>query len=407
MTALTQDTQPSSSLAAIVAPVARARREGSGRTIGRIDVHADAATADIPWAMLEDACPATIYQTRRFLLPWLAAFAPQLGMTPMLVVAHDSAGAPVAFLPFGVRRQGPFTVAEFLGGKDSNANIGLFKPGFDFARDDLVSLLRAAAAKANPKPDLFRLANQPAIWAGEKNPLDIFPHQASASYLHGARLQLDAAAFVKEHQSKDTAKKLRKKRQKLEAVAPVAHAIAKDAETARKYLDVFFEQKIARFRDKNIDSAFDTPEARHFFERAALDGLAAGRPAMEMHALLLGDKVIATYGGGSHREHFHLMINSFDSDAEISRSSPGDLLLQAIIEQKCREGFTGFDLGIGEARYKDSWCDESQALFDSIMPVSTKGRLYAAFEAARLNAKRAIKQSSWAWPMAMKLLGRK
>ncbi len=399
MIARTQDQTP--------AAARQARRDGVARTIGRIDVHDGVAAADAEWALLEDLCPGTIYQTRRFLGPWLDAYAGQFGLMPMLVVAHDAAGAPIAFLPFGLRKQGPFTVAEFLGGKDSNANIGLFLPGVEFARDDMISLLRAAAAKAKSPPDLFRLANQPEIWNGEQNKLDIFPHQPSASYLHGGHLQSDAAAFVRDRLSKDTAKKLRKKRQRLELIAPLAHVVARDEATAREILDSFFVQKIARFRDMHLDSGFETSEARLFFEQATLYGIAEGRPAVELHALKLGERIIATYGGGNHRGHLHLMINSFDADPDIARSSPGDLLLQAILEQKCRGGFNSFDLGIGEARYKDSWCDDPQPLFDSIMAVSMKGRFYAAFEAMRLNVKHWIKQSAWAWPFALRLLRHK
>ena len=100
------------------------------------------------------------------------------------------------------------------------------------------------------------------------------------------------------------------------------------------------------------------------------------------------------------------MINSYDADAEIARSSPGALLLRAIIEAKCRDGLAAFDLGIGEARYKDEWCDETLPLFDSLMPVSPKGHVYCAFESARLRGKRWIKQSPWAWPAVRRALGR-
>ena len=181
---------------------------------------------------------------------------------------------------------------------------------------------------------------------------------------------------------------------------------ARDEATARRVLDAFFEQKLARFREKNIESVFETAEARAFMESAALAGLADGAPALQLHALTLDDRIIATYGGGAHRGRLHLMVNSFDGDVEIARCSPGDLLLQSIIEKACAEGLTGFDLGIGEARYKDSWCDESVAMFDSIMPVSAKGRVYARYESLRLNAKRWIKQSDWAWPLLLRVLRR-
>ena len=45
-------------------------------------------------------------------------------------------------------------------------------------------------------------------------------------------------------------------------------------------------------------------------------------------------------------------------------------------------------------------------MFDSIMPVSAKGRVYARYESLRLNAKRWIKQSDWAWPLLLRVLRR-
>ncbi len=386
------------------APARVARRAGRARSLGRIDVHTDPEAADAAWGALEAACPGAIYQTRRFLRPWLAAFGGPYRMTPMLVVAHDAAGDPVAFLPFGVRREGLFRVAEFVGGKDSNANLGLFRPDIDFSRDDLISLLRAAATKAKRRPDLFRLTNQPEVWDGRPNPLDIFPHQPSASSLHGGALSADFEAFQKARLSRDTLKKLARKRARIEATAPVRHVVAQTPEAAIAILDAFFEQKIARFRQKKIASVLETEEARRFWRAAALDGFETGAPAIEMHALLHGGRFIATYGGGAHNGRFHLMVNSFDTDPAIARSSPGDLLLQSVLEQKAKEGLTGFDLGIGEARYKDNWCDQTLPLFDSLMPVTRRGRLYAWLESARLKAKRRIKQSAWAWPFARRLL---
>ncbi len=374
------------------------RRDGKTRSIGRIDVLENPALALKRWETLETLCPGAFYQSRAFALPWLAAYAKSFSIAPMLVIAHNSAGEPVAFLPFGVRRRGIFSVAEFLGGKDSNANMGLFRPGVAFEPDDLISLLKASAAKSRFKPDLFLLTNQPSVWEGAPNPLDIFPHQGSASYLHGGALGADPQAFMKERLSKDTAKKLRAKRRKLEATGDLTHVTAADPAMRRKIIVAFFEQKLARFREKHIGSIFETPQAREFLETAH---------ALEWHALMLNERILATYGGAAHRGRLQLMVNSFDADPEIARSSPGDLLLQSILEQKCAQGLASFDLGIGEARYKESWCNESVAMFDSILPASRLGRFYAAVESSRLGAKRWVKQSDWAMPFAMRLLGRK
>ena len=152
--------------------------------LGRIDVHENLVDGAAAWSEMEALCPATVYQTRRFLLPWLATHGADACVTPMIVVAHDAQGIPVALLPFGVAKSGPARIAGFLGGADSNANVGLFRPGVDFSAADLESLLRAVAAKSRLRPDAFLLVNQPLTIEGRPNPLDIFPHQDAASFCH-------------------------------------------------------------------------------------------------------------------------------------------------------------------------------------------------------------------------------
>ena len=62
-------------------------------------------------------------------------------------MARDEAGQPVALLPFARAARGPLRFAVFLGGKDSNFNLGLFRPGGAWSRDDVAALLAAAAAQ--------------------------------------------------------------------------------------------------------------------------------------------------------------------------------------------------------------------------------------------------------------------
>ena len=382
------------------------RRADPSRSLGRIDIHHDPQPAEAAWAELEALAPASIYQTRRFLQPWMDTYGRENGILPMIVVAHDKVGRPVALLPFGIRRHGPMVLAEFLGGSDSNANVGLFHPEAAFTAADLRSLLHAAAARSQLKPDLFLLVNQPQVWERLENPLDIFPHQASASFLHGTTLEADGRAFVARHLPGDKGKKLRKKERKLAGWGPIAHRVASNPLEVAAFLDVFFAQKLERFRRKGIESSFSSHGSRAFLERTALEGLETGTPTIELHALFAGERIVAIFGGGSHRGHFHAMFNSFDLDEEIGKTSPGDLLLKSLIEAKCNEGLQGFDLGIGEARYKTTWCKDPMPLFDSILPVTGFGHLYMLTESTRRHIKRWIKQSDWAWPLVQKLIGR-
>ncbi len=94
-----------------------------------------------------------------------------------------------------------------------------------------------------------------------------------------------------------------------------------------------------------------------------------------------------------HRGRFHAMINSFDPDPEIARTSSGNLLLMSTMQMMCDRGCKVFYLGIGEARYKSTWCDRAEPLFDTLYGVTLKGHAYVLGKSAALRLKRAIKQN--------------
>ena len=181
-------------------------------------------------------------------------------------------------------------------------------------------------------------------------------------------------------------------------MGPLTHFTATNAETQAAIIDRFLALKAERFRARKIVSEFECPQMRAFIE-------AAGAPhghGIELHALGVGGRIVAVYGGAAHAGQWSGMFNAFDADEEIAKSSPGDLLLLRVIAKACADGMTRFDLGIGDARYKEALCDETIPLFDAIVAMSARGRIYAWFAAARQTAKRRIKAD----PRLFKLAGR-
>ncbi len=352
------------------------------------------------WALLEECASMPVYQTRRFAVPWLDTMGQAAGMTPMIVLIRDAYGNPAALFPFGVKDLGGIRRVEFLGGTDSNSNFGLMRPDVRFTGGQISALLHKAAMDSGLAPDAYILSNQPEYWDGLANPLATLPKQPSPSQCHSAELMLDSEAFQKKHLSSEARRKLRSKRRKLEEKGPVSLITARNREEAERLLEAFFAQKLQRFDEKNIKSGFDSLAARRFFERCCVSRIGQRDASVELHGLLAGDRIVATYGGGLHRGRFHGMINSFDPDPEIARYSPGDLLLGLLMEAKCRQGLHIFDLGIGEGRYKSTWCDHAEPLFDSFMPLTLKGRVFVWADAARRRLKRSIKQNVWAWNFA-------
>src|SRR5919107_4460097 len=94
------------------------------------------------------------------------------------------------------------------------------------------------------------------------------------------------------------------------------------------------------------------------------------------------------------------MFNSFDGSADVVRSSPGELLLAQLIRHQCERGRQAFDLGIGEARYKTTLCDETEELVDVFVPVTARGHLYAVTARRLVAWKRFVKRTPWAWRIA-------
>lgn len=393
-------------------PIARARAEELGaaaaqKPIARVEIFRDPQAVEPAWAELEALAPATLYQTRAFLLPWIETLGAMRAVAPLFILGRDAQDRPAILLCLGIERHGPFRIAGFLGGKETNFNLPLLRPDVALDAADVRDLLRdAAKALGRDAPHCFMLVNQPHAWDGLANPLASLPHQASPSFAYVTALTPNGETFLAAKWSKDTRKKLRKKEARLAEVGVVTAITNDTPASAKAIVDAFLAQKIARSEAQAYDADFATPEMRSFLERLALPRDGHGPVefyALEFCALTCGDKLVATYAGGAHRNHFSCFINSFDADPEIAKSSPGDLLLMRLIAAQCDKGRAGFDLGIGEARYKASTCDITIPLFDTVFPIGIAGRLYGALTATRLKLKRTIKQNPQLFARAKRL----
>lgn len=368
-----------------------------------VAVFDEMAGAQDVWSRLEAEAPASGYQTFQWLSAWMATIGADQGATAMVVAAFDAAGRPALLLPLCVTRAGGQNVARFMGGKDSNFNLPLARPGVEWSDGDLRALLTAARARATLKPDVFLFANQPEAWEGLRNPLAALPRQPSPSFGYKTALVADAEAFLRGKLSKEKRKKFNRKERRLAALGPVRYFEAREAVEIERLVEVFLAQKQARLAAMGIEGVFDGAAEREFILRASSPGPAA----LRWHALEAGKRVAATFAGVIHRGRFHGVVNSYDSSPEIAVVSPGELLLKWLVERCCRQGLATFDLGVGEAGYKDQWCETPEPLFDAMVALSLKGRARAALESARLAAKRKIKQNERLWSLARWLRARR
>ena len=357
------------------------------------EVFSSLAAAEATWRALETAPGAVMTPYQRF--DWVAACARILprGARPCPVLLRDPSGRPLALLPLFVHREAGIRVGRVIGGRHANYHMPLFAhpeamalPPEAYAR----ALLRAGAQAG---VDVIHLPDQPRLWNGLPNPL---AHgTASPSDAYGLALEADPEAVLKRVMSGDARRKLRQKEKWLTgALGPVAHRVASDDEEGAAILSAYLAQKALRFAQAGISDPFADPAARDFLAAAHRSG------ALELHALRTEEgRILATFVGAVDARRFSGMLTSFDPDPALARFSPGDLLLQALIRDQCARGRTALDLGVGEARYKASVCDETIGLVDAVLPVSLRGRAYGAAAAAGARLKRRIKRDPRLWAL--------
>ncbi len=398
-TALANSSPPRRAAPAPRAAAGRPRAFAFVETIDRIEAAREA------WAEIGKIAPASPYQDFEFARLWLETVGAARRVAPMIVVARAEAGRVAALLPLGRFSYGPLRLAAFLGGKDANFAMGLFRPGIAWPPEDIAALFAAAARRASPRVDAFLLVNQPRDWQGTPNPMAGAPNQPSPSFAYKSALPGNFAIWRDAHASKEAQKKLRKKTKRLEAMGPLAFCRAADPGEVDRILGAFHEQKGVRLRSLGIAYAYEGVEARAFLRRLALCGLAEGAPRLELHALFVADRIVATFGALSAGDRLSGLFLSYDSDAEIARSSPGELMVHAMVREAIARGLETFDLGVGEARYKDDACEASEELFDSTFAVTPLGRVAALAFKLKHRAKRRIKQSPRLFAFFQRLRG--
>jgi CelD/BcsL family acetyltransferase involved in cellulose biosynthesis len=371
------------------------------RPFAEIEIIYDLEAAQPIFAEMEaDAC-ARPYQRYAFVAAWLGAIGKAQAIEPLIVALRDDRGRASGILPLALSSRRGLRTAAFVGGKHANFHMGVFRRGLAIDREAVAELLARIARLVGL--DALLLVNQPEAWQGEPNPLAALGQQESPSRGHATRLGRPFEQWFAAHYSADARKKLRKKTRRLAENGPVSTIVARDEAAVGRALAAFFAQKQAQAEAAGRVDDFDAADVQRFLEMLAT-GLPRVDPVLELHALLCGERIVAVFGGLAAGDRFCGMITSHDVDPAIARFSPGELLILEVVRNFTERGFSTFDLGVGEARYKDAICEIEERLSDSAIGFTARGRLVARLFLLRQTIKRWIKRRPWALRAATVLL---
>lgn len=352
------------------------------------------------WRAFEVTAVMPPYQGFR----WLELWHRHVGLRSMekLALVEGRRGDATVFLwPFGIWSIGPVRIARWLGGKFNNYNFGLWDAAelAAITGEEMRATLEDIAKRMSI--DTYEFVNQPETWDGFTNPFHMLGGTPSPSNSHVLDLEPDFDALYTRRRSSRSRRTLRRKRDQMAEAGEIRLIHATDEATVLRLVEALVDQRNARAATAGIPSVFAERGALDMTRDVLLDGLTETKgPIMEAHALEVDGIIRATYVGGTHHGRYSCFLNSFRDD-ELTATSPGEQLLHDLIESCCKRGMTRLDLGIGEQRYKTSWCDPDP-LFDIFLPVSTAGHLHARLREFRQSVKRSIKGNPVLWKAVLK-----
>lgn len=364
-----------------------------------VEIHRDIASVAAEWSALISDALAGPYQNPRFLAAWADHAGAAEGARPLIALARDERGEAVAALPLCETRRFGVSVARFLGGSHVNYNMAVVRRDRleAFAAGGAQRFLAAAARKAGL--DGYHLVNQPVDWMGAPNPLASLPSQPSADQAFSGPLAPSLEEHLTLHVSAKSRSNQRRKMRRFEERGTPRIYRADTPEQRRRLLDAYFAQKAQQFAARGLDNVFERPGVHEFLaEACGLTGLPA---TVDLYGFDMDDEVVAVTGGIADGRRYCGMFISITS-GEHAKYSPGEMLMNFVVEEQIRRGLSCFDLGVGAATYKKMYCPNPEPLFDSIYGVTLKGRAIAAISAKAAALKAKIKTTPWAYELINK-----
>ncbi|MDR3499650.1 MAG: GNAT family N-acetyltransferase [Parvibaculum sp.] len=370
-------------------PFARVVARTRARARARLGVTllTDFADAEDQWRRFEAEAFGTGFQSFDWLSAWHAHAAE--GVEPAIAfVSLD--GETIMLAPFGIERRMGLRCLVWLGGRFADYKGPLVSPGFA-QRVPIGSFpaLWAQILRALPAHDFIALENQPALLGVAANPFtDLGGTPApDRGYVFALPPTYEALAarFRPETRRNDRAKE-----RKLGEKGKLEFRIAESGEEARRMAVDILDRKAAQLRAQGISSIFEDGAHRAAF--LALAALPPKRRMLQVAALTLDGQFLSGSIAHVWKGRATLLVHTYEQTH--ARLSPGRLHMLKLMKASIEAGHWLYDLSVGHAAYKDSFCDVPMPLFNYVAAAKPWGIAAVAASRTRFSLKRAIKTNA-------------
>ncbi|SFK70991.1 Acetyltransferase involved in cellulose biosynthesis, CelD/BcsL family [Pseudovibrio ascidiaceicola] len=355
------------------------------------------------WLILEALGDGSAYHAYEWCKSWAKHVAHSERATTLIVAGYIDSKLHT-LLPLALHQCHLAKTARWLGEEIFNQNTGYWSqellqaPQAHFLRPRLVAALKAWGV------DLIHLGNMACCVGDHDNPLIRLDDTTSTNAIYPFKLASPAEEFIKTKRSKGARKKHRSKLSKLQSLGTLSFTAETTKEGATTTVDAMIRQRELRQAETGIPTAFALPNYQSFVREAFTNLSQDDSPSKPViYSLKLDDEIISTCLSLKSGKRVYCYCTSIIS-GELMRNSPGELLMQHVIEDMCEEGMEVFDFGLGEERFKLAWA-EPEYLKDWIEPLTFKGKLAAALESLKLSFKRKLRNNERFWQLYRRVRG--
>ena len=351
------------------------------------------------WKQLQKAETACIYQNYNWVRIACSTF--ERGNDICIITGRDEQNLQFV-LPM-VLEGATFKTLRWIGGSHANICSGLYSE--EFLSTDNGQIMRDVfklVGKALNGIVRTGLTNQPMTLKSYPNPLIHLPQHSSVNLMYDMDLR-DGMDAILDHGSGKRKRKLwRKQNRVAESMGGCELVLPKNAKDISQALDEFFESKAKRLKELGVRDVFSDQNTVEFIRELAAEPEHDGAKLFQIFQLKIAGKTRAMYAIGINGKYCQAYVNAVEYD-DFADHSPGEMVLYAMIEHLIAHKYERFDLGVGDERYKRSWCPGVHDLFDTVIPLSAVSTPFTVGVRLKNSVKRYIRNNPDIWVHFKKL----
>lgn len=225
-----------------------------------------------------------------------------------------------------------------------------------------------------PKHDVLSLNRLPVSFSlftkGIKGQIQTLEIPTAAIYLPTEKTALEECI------SKRKIKDLRRYERRLSEYGYLSFDVYETFYPESDIINFLIEQKKLQYKKTGVRNILADNKVEKFYRE--LSEINSGDSGVKVHlsTLRIGKKIIAAHLGLVHQGHFYYLMPSYLDD-ELSKFSPGSVLLYFLIRWSVENKFEVFDLTIGNESYKSSWSNNQSSVHSIVKPNSFLGWFFS------------------------------